>query len=164
MNVQTFQCKISLGEEQSGTRSSDGGTWTKVQLIASVGAVEGGDMLDMMVDDAKINIFSPNLEKMLPAMTAASEEDSVPTYFVTLFSVNPYKIGNSSTEMRAFRVPIPTAWVRENEERAIILAGKLCGKAFRLNEEDAADAYKAKLEEEKAVELNTIEAQHNNAI
>jgi hypothetical protein len=163
MNVQTYDCKISLGEEKSGTRSSDGGTWTKIQLIASVGAVEGGDILDLMVDDAKINIFSPNLERMLPAMTAASEESSVPTYFVTLFSVNPYKIG-SSTEMRAFRVPIPCSWVRGNEERAIILAGKLCGKAFRLNEEDAIDAFKSKLEEEKAIELNTIENQHSNAI
>ena len=103
MNVQTYDCKISLGEEKTGTRSSDGGKWTKVQLIASVGAVEGGDMLDLMVDDAKVNIFSPNLEKMLPAMTEAAEKDSVPTYFVTLFSVNPYTIG-SSTEMRAFRM------------------------------------------------------------
>lgn len=163
MNVQTYDCKISLGEEKSGIRSSDGVKWTKVQLIASVGNVEGGDMLDMMVDDAKVNIFSPNLEKMLPAMNEAAEKASVPTYFVTLFSVNPYTIG-SSTEMRAFRVPIPTAWVRENEERAIILAGKLSGKAFRLNEEDAVDAYKAKLQEEAEVKLNTIEAQHNNAI
>ena len=48
--------------------------------------------------------------------------------------------------MRAFRIPVPCNWVGGVEERAILLAGKLCGKSFRLTEEEATEAFNKKNE------------------
>lgn len=144
-NVAILDCKFSQLEKMSGKRK-DGSEWVKRQLVATPTGVEGGDVLDMMIDPAKVNIFEPNLSRLQSRMDDLCNEESVSTYFVTLYSVNPYKLSNSSTEMRAFRVPVPVNWVGGVEERAIILAGKLCGKSFRLTEEEATEAFNKKNE------------------
>jgi len=153
-NVSVFTCNFTQSEVTSGNKN-DGSTWTKRQLIATVGAVDGGDVLDLMVDPAKVNIFEPNLTRLQKHIDSLCQQDEVPTYFVTLFSVKPYKLTNSSTEMRAFRVPVPAEWVSGDEDRAINLAGKLCGKSFRLTEEDAINAFN----ELNTVAVNSIENQ-----
>lgn len=142
-NVQIFDCKFSQSEVASGKRK-DGGEWKKRQLVATPTGTEGGDVLDMLVDPAKVNVFEPNLSRLQGHMDTICKQDSAPTYFVTLFSVNPYMIPGSTKELRAFRVPVPCSWVGGDEARAIILAGKLCGKSFRLSEEEAAEAFAEK--------------------